>query len=206
MLGQKIDAGFCRDNLFQLLEVARESDTFIRLDMEGSDVTDSTISLFESALPDFRDNVGIVLQAYLKRTRDDIAHMCELNARVRLCKGAYKEPASIAFQDMSSIRDRFSEYMETLLTSAPYPAIATHDDILINTTKEYVRANQIPSADFEFQMLFGMRPETQLAIADDGLNMRIYVPFGNMWVPYFSRRLRERKENVYFVLKNLIRR
>lgn len=206
MLGQKIDEEFCRENLYQLLTVARETNTFVRLDMEGSDVTDSTIALFESALPDYRENVGIVLQAYLKRTREDIARMCELNARVRLCKGAYKEPESIAFQNMSSIRDRFCEYMETLLTSAPYPAIATHDDILIDKTKEFVGANNIAASDFEFQMLYGMRPETQLSTIEEGFSMRVYVPFGDMWVPYFSRRLRERKENVFFVLKNLVRR
>jgi proline dehydrogenase len=206
MLGQKIDPSFCLDNLHELLEEAERTDTFIRLDMEGTDVTESTIELFEHVYPTYPDHVGIVLQAYLKRTREDIERMCEMNARVRLCKGAYKEPPALAHQDMSVIRERFLEYMERLISSARYPGIATHDDILIDATKEYVRSHDVSHDDFEFQMLFGIRPETQQQIADEGYNMRVYVPFGKSWVPYFSRRLRERKENVWFVLKNLFRR
>jgi len=206
MLGQKIDESFCRDNLYQLLDTARETGTFVRLDMEGSDVIDSTLSLFETARTDYPECVGIVLQAYLKRTKEDIQRMCELNARVRLCKGAYKEPRAIAHQNMSVIRDRFCEYMEMLLANARYPAIATHDDILIDTTKDYVRSNGYEYSRFEFQMLYGMRPDTQVAISNEGFNMRVYIPFGSMWLPYFSRRIRERKENVFFVLKNLVRK
>ncbi len=206
MLGQKIDESFCRDNLYQLLDVARQTNTFIRLDMEGSDVIESTISLFETVHSEYPESVGIVLQAYMKRTKEDVSRMCELNARVRLCKGAYKEPAAIAHQNMSVIRDRFCEYMELLLAKAHYPAIATHDNILIDQTKAYVQANRIDPSRFEFQMLFGIRPDTQVAISKEGFNMRIYIPFGSMWLPYFSRRIRERKENVFFVLKNLIRK
>ena len=205
MLGQKIDKSFCLDNLYQLLDFARKHDTFVRLDMEGSDVTESTLSIFEKVHPLYPENVGIVLQAYLKRTREDVARMCELNARVRLCKGAYREPASIAIQDMRVIRERFSEYMEMLITQGNYPAIATHDDILIRDTKEFVQSNQIGMERFEFQMLYGIRPRTQLSLVQQGYNMRVYIPYGTMWVPYFSRRLRERKENVFFVLKNLFK-
>ncbi|GMQ81693.1 MAG: proline dehydrogenase family protein [Rhodothermia bacterium] len=206
MLGQKIDESFCRDNLYQLLDTARETDSFVRLDMEGSDVTESTLSLFETARTEYPNSVGIVLQAYLKRTKEDVQRMCDLNARVRLCKGAYKEPEAIAHQNMSVIRDRFCEYMEMLLASARYPAIATHDDILINQTKAYIQANGVEPSRFEFQMLYGMRADTQIAISKEGFNMRVYVPFGSTWFPYFSRRIRERKENVFFVLKNLIRK
>ncbi|NNE71678.1 MAG: proline dehydrogenase [Rhodothermales bacterium] len=203
MLGQKIDEGFCLDNLHQLLTVARETDTFVRLDMEGSDVTSSTIGILEQVYPEYPDNVGIVLQAYLKRTGDDIEHMCELGPRVRLCKGAYKEPADIAWQDMSQIRDRYLAYMETLMQRGTYPAIATHDDILIDATKAYVADNSVSNDSFEFQMLYGIRAETQRSIAAEGFGMRVYVPYGRNWYPYFSRRLRERKENVWFVLKHL---
>ena len=206
MLGQKIDESFCMDNLHELLTVARETGTFIRLDMEGTDVTDSTISILERVFPDYRDNVGIVLQAYLKRTGDDIARMCELGARVRLCKGAYKEPANLAYQDMPTIRDKFLEHMDTLVSEGVYPGIATHDDILIDATRKYVQDNAVPTDRFEFQMLYGIRTETQESLASDGYGMRIYIPFGNMWYPYFSRRLRERKENVWFVLKNMFKK
>lgn len=206
MLGQKIDESFCLDNLYEVLQVAKETNTFVRLDMEGTDVTNSTVSLFERVHPEYPDNVGIVLQAYLKRTGDDIARMCELNARVRLCKGAYKEPAHLAFQDMPTIRERYLEHMETLITKGRFPGIATHDDILIAAVKQYVSQNAIASDRFEFQMLFGIRTDTQQAIAAEGFGMRVYVPFGDMWYPYFSRRLRERKENVWFVLSNMFRK
>jgi len=203
MLGQKIDESFCIDNLHEVLTTAKEFNTFVRLDMEGTDVTESTVSIFEKVHALYPENVGIVLQAYLKRTADDVARMCELNARVRLCKGAYKEPAKLAYQDMPTIRERYLEHMETLITKGRYPGIATHDDILIDATKTFVRSNNISTDKFEFQMLFGIRTDTQQAIVDEGFGMRVYVPFGDMWYPYFSRRLRERKENVWFVLKHL---
>ncbi|MDA1027606.1 MAG: proline dehydrogenase family protein [Bacteroidetes bacterium] len=206
MLGQKIDESFCLDNLYEVLQVAKETNTFVRLDMEGTDVTESTVSLFERVHPEYPENVGIVLQAYLKRTGDDIARMCELKARVRLCKGAYKEPAHLAFQDMPTIRERYLEHMETLITKGRFPGIATHDDILIGAVKQYVSQNGIASDRFEFQMLFGIRTDTQQSIAAEGFGMRVYVPFGDMWYPYFSRRLRERKENVWFVLSNMFRK
>lgn len=205
MLGQKIDESFCLDNLHQLLALARENDVFVRLDMEGSDVTDSTLSLFEQVHPTYPDHVGIVLQAYLKRTREDVARMCGMNARVRLCKGAYREPASVAHQSMDVIRDHFTEYMETLVSTGRYPGIATHDDILIGRTRAYVAQQQIDNDRFEFQMLYGIRPDTQVQLANEGYHMRVYVPFGRMWFPYYSRRLRERKENILFVLRHLFR-
>ncbi|GIV61102.1 MAG: proline dehydrogenase [Bacteroidetes bacterium] len=206
MIGQKIDYDFGLGNLKRLLAVARETDIFVRLDMEGSDVTESTLAMFEEVYPQYPDHVGIVLQAYLKRTARDIERMCELKARVRLCKGAYKEPASIAYQDMDTIRARYIDYMQQLLLHGRYPAIATHDDLLIDATKRFVAEKNISHDDFEFQMLYGIRPETQVQIVQEGYRMRVYVPYGRMWFPYFYRRLRERKENVWFVLKNLFRK
>lgn len=203
MMGQKIDEDFCLDNLRQLLEVARANQTFIRLDMEGSDITESTLRLFEAVHPEYPDNVGIVLQAYLKRTRDDVERMCERQARVRLCKGAYKEPPDIAHQSMDVIRAHFIEYMQMLLQQAPYPGIATHDEKLIAATRAFVVDEGIDHDRFEFQMLYGIRPQTQQQIAEDGYNMRVYVPYGKQWLPYYSRRLRERKENIFFILKHL---
>ena len=206
MMGQMIiDEDFCLDNLRQLLDVARERDMFVRLDMEGSDLTQSTLDIFETVYPDYPDHVGPVLQAMLKRTDRDIDRMCELGASVRLCKGAYGEPASIAYQDMDVIRARYLDYMERLFQHTQYSGIATHDDSLINATKAFARTNDISPKDFEFQMLYGLRDETQEQMARDGYNMMVYVPYGTEWLPYFYRRLRERKENVFFILRNLFR-
>lgn len=205
MLGQRIDVDFCESNLRRLLDRAKELNAFVRLDMEGSDLTQNTLDIFERAYPDYRDNVGIVLQAYLHRTPADIERMIELQARVRLCKGAYKEPASIAIQKMPEIRKQYIELMQKLLLNARYPAIATHDDELIEATKIFVDSENILKEKFEFQMLYGIRSDTIKGLADEGYNARIYVPYGTQWFPYFTRRLRERKENVWFVLKNLFR-
>ena len=206
MLGQKIDESFCLDNVHELLRVAKETGTFVRLDMEGTDVTESTISILEKVYPEYPENVGIVLQAYLKRTAEDIERVCALGARVRLCKGAYKEPAKLAYQDMPTIREQFLERMDTLITKGKFPAIATHDDILIDATRSYVKTNNLSPEAFEFQMLYGIRADTQKAIAEEGYGIRVYVPFGDMWLPYYSRRLRERKENVWFILKNMFKK
>ncbi len=205
MMGQKIDEEYCLARAAELLEIAKETDVFVRFDMEGTDITDSTLNIFEKLYPSFPDHVGVVLQSYLHRTKEDVARMCELNARVRICKGAYKEPEVAAFQKMSVIRDRFKEYSEMLISKGRYPGIATHDDILINHVKGFVKDNNISRDDFEFQMLFGMRPSTQVAIANEGYKMRVYVPYGTEWLPYFTRRLRERKENIWFVAKTMIK-
>ncbi|MFB6280272.1 MAG: proline dehydrogenase family protein [Salinibacter sp.] len=204
MMGQLIDEDFCEDNLRQLLEVAAEHDMFVRLDMEGSDLTQSTLNIFEAVYPDFPDHVGPVLQAMLKRTDRDIDRMCELGVSVRLCKGAYAEPESIAYQDMSQIRERYLDYMERLLQHTDYSGIATHDDQLLDATKAFADRHDIDTDDFEFQMLYGLRRTTQREMAADGYNMLVYVPYGTEWFPYFSRRLREKKENVWFVLKNIL--
>lgn len=205
MIGQVIDRDLCEANLRALLAQARDADLFVRLDMEGSDLTQSTLDLFEAVYPDFPDHVGPVLQAYLHRTAADVARMCALDARVRLCKGAYKEPASIAYQDMPTIRWHYRRYAAQLLTGGRYPAIATHDDGLIEAVKQLVDERGLSRDAFEFQMLYGLRPETQRQLVRDGYRMRVYVPYGTEWVPYFSRRLRERKENAFFVLKALVK-
>ena len=205
MLGQQIDEDFCLENLLQLLEVAREHGVFVRLDMEGSDTTESTLQLFEAAYAEYPDHVGPVLQAMLKRTEQDVARMCELGASVRLCKGAYKEPPEIAYQDMEMIRARFIVYMKQLIAEARYPGIATHDDRLIAATKQFAAEQGISRDDFEFQMLYGLRTGTQEQLAREGYHVLVYVPYGTEWLPYYYRRLRERKENVFFLLRNLLR-
>ena len=205
MMGQMIDEDFCEDNLRQLLEVAAEHDLFVRLDMEGSDLTQSTLNIFEAVYPDFPNHVGPVLQAMLKRTDRDIDRMCELGVSVRLCKGAYAEPASIAYQNMTHIRERYLDYTERLLRHTDDSGIATHDDRLIEATKTFADRHDIGADEFEFQMLYGLRRTTQREMAQDGYNMLVYVPYGTEWFPYFSRRLREKKENVWFVLRSLIK-
>ena len=205
MMGQLIDEDFCLDNLRRLLEVAAEHDMFVRLDMEGSDLTDSTLDLFEAAYADFPDHVGPVLQAMLRRTDRDIDRMCELGASVRLCKGAYAEPETIAYQDMEQIRERYLDYMERLLRHTEYSGIATHDDRLIDATKAFADRHDVGPDTFEFQMLYGLRRKTQRQMAQAGYNMMVYVPYGTEWFPYFARRLREKKENVWFVLRSLLK-
>lgn len=203
MMGLDIDHAYCKENLFKLLDVARENDQFVRIDMEGSDYTQLTIDIFKEAFKKYGKHVGIVIQAYLHRSKDDIAELAEMGADVRLCKGAYKEPARIALQDMDDIRDAYKDYAKVLLEKTPYPRIATHDDKLINWVKQYTRENEIGPSRFEFQMLYGLRQDTMEQFARNGYNARIYVPFGTMWFPYFKRRLMERKENIWFVLSTM---
>ena len=206
MIGQVIDEDFCLGNLERILQVAQETGAFVRLDMEDSSILDSTLRLFEATYPSYPDQVGVVLQAYLKRTGDDVERMCELGARVRLCKGAYREPARIAWHSMTDIRKHFLAHARTLLRRGRYPAIATHDDLLIQATMDMARDEAIDTDAFEFQMLFGLRSRTRRTIVESGYRMRVYVPYGTMWLPYYSRRLRERPENIWFLVRTLIRR
>lgn len=206
MLGLDIERSYCRDNLFKLLDVARETDQFVRIDMEGSDYTQVTIDLFKEAFQKYGKHVGIVIQAYLHRTKDDIAELAEMGADVRLCKGAYNEPERIALQNMDAIRTAYKEYAEVLLEKTPYPRIATHDDELVDWVKKYTEKQNIGSSRFEFQMLYGLRQDTMEAFASNGYNARIYIPYGTMWFPYFKRRLMERKENIWFVLSTLFKK
>lgn len=206
MMGLDIDRDYCRDNLFSLLEIARKSDQFVRIDMEGSDYTQSTIDIFTEAFRTYGKHVGIVIQAYLHRSRDDINELAGLGADVRLVKGAYKEPERLALQNMPAIREAFKEYAAVLMEKTPYPRIATHDDQLINWVRDYATGNRIGKSRFEYQMLYGLRQNTCEQLVSDGYNVRIYVPYGTMWLPYFTRRLKERKENVLFVFSTMFKK
>lgn len=206
MLGMDIDEEYCKKNLFDLLDLAKELNSFVRIDMEGSDYTQRTIDIFKDAFEKYGKHVGIVIQAYLHRTEKDITELAELGADIRLCKGAYKEPELIAIQDMADIREAFKKYAKILLHKTAYPRIATHDDELINFVKDYTENENIPKDRFEFQMLYGLREETMEQLVKDGYNARIYVPYGTMWFPYFKRRLVERKENIFFVLKTMFKK
>ncbi len=204
-MGLDIDYKFCLENIRKIAKKAEEKGNFVRIDMEGSFYTQRTLDLFKDVFKDFK-NVGIVIQAYLKRSYEDVKELNQLGARIRLCKGAYKEPPEIAFKKMKEIRENFLKISELLFENGNYPAIATHDTYLINRIKEMTKEMNKRPEDFEFQMLFGIRPKTQERIVQEGYRMRVYVPFGTHWLPYFYRRLRERKENVFFVLKNLFKR
>ena len=205
MMGQVIDHDLCERHLRRLLDTAKQHGVFVRLDMECSSLTQSTLALFEAVYHDYRDYVGVVLQAMLHRTARDVERMCELNARVRICKGAYKEPASLAHQDMPTIRWHYRQHATQLLTEGRYPGIATHADELISAVKQIADERGVSRDAYEFQMLYGLRPSTQRDLRAAGYHMRVYVPYGTQWFPYFSRRLRERKENVFFVLKALVK-
>jgi proline dehydrogenase len=201
-MGQEISRELCLENTASILDVAKEVGGFVRLDMEGSTLTQDTIEIFHELRKRY-DNVGIVLQAYLHRTPDDVREAVDRGDRVRLCKGAYREPPEVAQQDMSEIRRTFKEAAHLLLDRGDYPAIATHDEELIRDTIDHARDRGIEPSRFEFQMLYGLRRRRWDELVGAGYNMRIYVPYGTHWVPYFYRRLRERKENILFVLKSL---
>ncbi|MGE5126330.1 MAG: proline dehydrogenase family protein [Betaproteobacteria bacterium] len=201
-MGQRISRQLCLDNVSAILDCAREVGGFVRLDMEGSDLTQDTIEVFQR-LRQTHDNVGLVLQAALHRTPDDVREAIGRGDRIRLCKGAYREPAAVALQDMGAIRGRYLECAHLLLSGGNRPAIATHDERLIGDTIAYTRAQGIAASRFEFQMLFGLRRPRWDSLVAAGYEVRIYVPFGTHWIPYFYRRLRERKENVLFVLRHL---
>lgn len=206
MLGLDIDYDYCRKNLYKLLDVAREEDQFVRIDMEGSDYTKQTIGLFKEAFKKYGKHVGIVIQAYLHRSKNDIPDLAEMGADIRLCKGAYKEPERIAIQNMPAIREAFKEYAKILLEKTTYPRIATHDDELIEWVKNYSTQNEIGKPRFEFQMLYGLRQDSMEELTQEGYNTRIYVPYGTMWFPYFKRRLLERKENIWFILTTMFKK
>ena len=206
MLGLDIDRDYCKENLFKLLDVARDENQFVRIDMEGSDHTQDTIALFKEAHNEFGKHVGVVIQAYLHRSKEDIPELANMGADIRLCKGAYNEPAALALQSMDDIRKAYKRYTAILLEETSYPRIATHDDELINWTKSYTAENDIEKSGFEFQMLYGLRQETMEEMINHGYSARIYVPYGTMWFPYFKRRLTERKENIWFMLSTMFKK
>ena len=203
-LGLDIDEAYCADNLTRILEAAKERDIFIRLDMEGSPHTQRTLDIFYTLYDHYR-NTGVVIQAMLLRSPHDIFVLNKIGARVRLCKGSYRESSDLALQRMPNIRGAYLSMAEQLLKDGHFPAFATHDDYLIEGVTRFAEQLEVSKDGFEFQMLYGLRPGFQRQMRRRGFRMRIYVPFGTEWFPYFYRRLRERKENVWFVLRNLVR-
>jgi len=206
-MGLDVDEELCFRNVSRICQRAKELDNFVRLDMESTAYTDRTLDMFRKLWHEsgYR-NVGMVLQAYLYRTEDDVREMNSLGARVRLCKGAYNEPAEVAFPRKADVDANYAKLAALLLREGTYPGIATHDSRLIEYTKRFAARRGIDRSKFEFQMLYGVRREAQLELAQQGYNMRVYVPYGQEWYPYFMRRLAERPANVMFVLGNLVRR
>jgi proline dehydrogenase len=203
MLGLDFGEDVARQNMIDILETAREVSGFVRIDMEGSAYTDVTMRLFEDLHAAFPAEVGIVIQAYLHRATDDVRRAIELGARVRLVKGAYAEPDSVALQDRLKIDENFAHLARLLLSEGNYPAIATHDMDLVRAVIEHARLRQVSSERFEFQMLYGVRHDRQRQLVDDGYRMRVYVPYGTEWYPYFTRRIAERPANALFVVRQL---
>jgi proline dehydrogenase len=205
-MGLDISEELCVSVMHDVLDRARDLGTFVRLDMEGSAYTERTLNLFADRLyPAYKDHVGIVLQSYLYRTRSDVEHAVQLGCRVRLCKGAYKEPASVAFPEKKEVDANYVRCMHLLLDGGNYPGLATHDPRIIDDAKRYVAEHAIDHSRFEFQMLYGIRRDVQEQLVRDGYRMRVYVPFGTQWYPYLMRRLAERPANVAFITGNVIR-
>ncbi|MGH7573069.1 MAG: proline dehydrogenase family protein [Gemmatimonadota bacterium] len=205
MLGLDISPRLAEENLSRLLDVAHEADNWVRIDMEGSRYTQLTLEIFGRVWESHR-NVGVVIQSMLRRSAEDVERLIGMGARVRLVKGAYREPAPLAFQSKGEVNEAFDRLAARLLDGGHLPAIATHDDARIRHVTEHASSRGLAPDRFEFQMLYGIRTATQAAMVERGYRMRVYVPFGERWFPYFYRRLRERKENVSFVLRNLLRR
>jgi proline dehydrogenase len=203
-LGLDIDKDYCLQNARRIVEAAKRHGNFVRIDMEDSSKTDATLNIFKRLYGEY-GNVGIVLQAYLYRTEKDLDDALSMGARIRLCKGAYKEPEEVAFPEKSEVDANYVRLMKKLLKSGVYHGIATHDEKMIAATREFAAREGVSKDAFEFQMLYGIRRDMQLKLARDGYRMRIYVPYGEYWYPYFMRRLAERPANVWFVLKNLMK-
>lgn len=205
-MGLSIGEEFAFANLREILARANSlSDPFVRIDMEGSAVTQATLRIFERAYAE-SSNVGPAIQAYLRRSPADIERAIALGARVRLCKGAYNEKPELAYPQMATIRREYLRMAEALLSRGRYPGIATHDERIIQAVKAFTAERRISPETFEFQMLYGVRPEKQRELVREGYHVRVYVPFGTHWAGYFYRRVAERKENALFALTSLVRK
>jgi len=204
--GLGLDHELAYRNARRVVLDAQQRGNFVRVDMEDSSVTQVTIDIFKRLRSEFGlDDVGIVLQSYLRRTYADAQELVKLPARIRICKGAYNEPPEVAFPDKKDVDANYVKVMQLLLSSGVYHGIATHDPKMIDATLDFVQREGIGKEKFEFQMLFGIRRDLQRQLARDGFNVRIYVPYGKHWYPYFMRRLAERPANVWFVMKNVLK-
>ena len=203
-LGLDIEEEFCLENLLRLAARDEGDRNFVRIDMESSGYTERTLRTFKKARASWR-NLGIVIQSYLYRSEADIEELNRLHARVRLCKGAYRESKDIAYPRKGDVDENYLKLARILLEKGTCPAIATHDERMIEGTKKMAGELNLTPKDFEFQMLYGIRRDLQRRLVEEGYTMRVYVAYGKKWAPYFMRRLAERPANIAFLLKNLAR-
>ena len=204
-LGQEISDAFLAENVGRILERARAADSFVRFDMESAEYIQRTLDAFEKLWAEGWRNIGVVFQSYMKRSAGDVARMNELGARVRLCKGAYDESPEVAYKGKAEVDRNFVRLTQTLRAEGNYPAIATHDDRMIDATVDFHQKEGIGKERFEFQMLHGVRRDIQRQLVKDGFNVRVYVPFGTHWYPYLMRRLAERPGNVLFMAGSVVK-
>lgn len=209
-MGLDVDEALARELVSGLVAKAAATNPpgFVRVDMEGSPYTQRTLDFVHELhrRPGHADCVGTVIQAYLKRSETDVEKLLSEQIRVRLCKGAYKEPASIAFESKADVDANYIKLMKTLMKSGIYHGLATHDEHIIREAQAFANTEKLPRDSFEFQMLYGIRRDLQQSLARDGWRMRVYVPFGTEWYPYFMRRLGERPANLFFIARNMLRR
>ena len=205
-MGLDVDEKLACGIVSSLVEHAARLNSFVRVDMEGSPYTQKTLDFVKHLHRNYPGNLGTVVQAYLYRSEKDIEDLVAERIRIRLCKGAYKEPASIAFQKKADVDANYLKLTKMLLKSGVYHGIATHDERIIQQTIAFAKSEKIPADAFEFQMLHGIRRDLQEQLVKDGWGMRVYVPFGTEWYPYFMRRLAERPANVLFIARNMLRR
>ena len=205
-MGLDVSEDLCVANMQMVLDRARDYGSFVRIDMESSAYTERTLHMFEHRLyPSYPKHVGIVLQSYLRRTYADVEMANRLHARVRICKGAYQEPASVAFPDKRDVDEQYIRSMHSLMSDGNYPGIATHDERIIADAKRFAAERKIATDRYEFQMLYGVRRDLQEQLVREGYRMRVYVPFGTQWYPYLMRRLAERPANVAFMTGNVVK-
>ena len=206
MVGLDISDELAHTNIERIVSAASERDNFVRIDMEGSAYTERTLAIFRKVHDLYPKAVGIVLQSYLYRTDEDIEEMIERQARVRIVKGAYKEPDTVAYPRKEEVDTAYQRHIKRLMDAANYPAIATQDPVMVDLATQHACQHDIPVSRYEFQMMYGIARSLQVQLADEGYNIRIYVPFGEEWFPYFTRRLAERPANMLFLAKSLVKR
>ncbi|MDR0270511.1 proline dehydrogenase family protein [Paenibacillus sp.] len=204
-MGLALDPEACYNNIRAVVSQAAKHNNFVRIDMEDTPFTQATIDIVLRMHAEGLTNVGTVIQAYLFRTEDDVKKLIDTKVNLRLVKGAYKEPGSVAYQQMSEVIDNYKKIIRMHLDQGVYTAIASHDDRVINWVKEYTSKNGISKDAFEFQMLYGLRMSDQELLAKDGYRIRCYMPYGTMWYPYYTRRLAEKPANLWMVLKNMFK-
>lgn len=204
-MGLDISQDLCLRNMRRILDTARETGNFVRIDMEDYAHLESTLEIYEQLREEGYDNVGLVIQAYLYRSLQDVEDLARYNTNLRLVKGAYKESVEVAYPDKADVDENYKKIIATQLKNGQYAGVATHDDAIIEFTKKFAKENDIPRDQFEFQMLYGIRTELQQKLVEEGYRVRIYVPYGNDWYGYFMRRLAERPANVGFVLKGIFK-